>query len=606
MKTITGKISLITIVAISIFLLAYRMSNVREKETSWDVLGYYMHLPSTFIYGEPMLNDYSWLKKVNEERGLTGTLYQVSTNDEGEPMYFFLIGMALFYLPFFLAGHGYASMSSFPADGFSMPYQYMLVFGGILYTIIGLIFLRKILRHFFSDGLAATIIVIIVFGTNYIHHLTLDNLGTVNILFMLTSIIVWHTIKWYESFKLKNLLIIGASMTMMVLVKPSEVFVLFIFLLWNITSLKDVKEKLLLFLNKKASILITIGVCLIIASPQLLYWYFKTGHILYDSYKNPGVGLDIFSPHIKNALFSYRKGWLLYTPVMILSLLGFITLFKSNRKAFWSIAVYFVLSFYIIASWSEWWYGAGFSNRPVIAAYPLLAVTMGYFLDYIRKKHLIVKVLLGLVVACFIFLNQFQWWQLKNYILDPYRTTKEYYWATFLKTKVSDTDRELLMVYRDFSGDQKFTNHDKYSHKVLNMWTFDELEGDNILRDSTGNPYYRMKDDQEFSITFDYKYNQLSNRDHVWLKASLDVRYPEGFEGPMPCLVMTMDYKGGCYGYLAPEIKSDIRGTWIHYELEYLTPEIRDVNNSFKCYVWKRGGQGFDIDNFKMELFQEW
>ena len=33
------------------------MNNVSETETSLDVLGYYMHLPETFIYNDPLMEN---------------------------------------------------------------------------------------------------------------------------------------------------------------------------------------------------------------------------------------------------------------------------------------------------------------------------------------------------------------------------------------------------------------------------------------------------------------------------------------------------------------------------------------------------------------------
>lgn len=228
-------LSFITLILICSFISVYRMTHVTDKELSWDILGYYLYLPSTFIYHQPMLNDYTWLEKINAEKDLTGTLYMVSTNDQGEPMYFFLMGMSILYLPFFLIGHALAGILKFPMDGFSAPYQYSLVVGAVIYTLIGLFFFRKNLRHFFSERISAIIMIIIVFGTNYIHHLTDKDLETVNMLFMLMNIILWNTIKWHESQNFKNLLAIGLCTTLMVLVKPSEVFIVMLPLLWNVT-----------------------------------------------------------------------------------------------------------------------------------------------------------------------------------------------------------------------------------------------------------------------------------------------------------------------------------------------------------------------------------
>jgi len=605
MAKFTAKSSLIALILLGILLSVYRISNVSDKETSWDVLGYYLYLPATFVHHDPLLNDISWLKAVNEEKQLTGTLYQLSANNKGEPMYFFLYGMSLFLLPFFLLGHLFAGISGQPMDGFSYPYQFSLVVGGILYTLIGLIFLRKILRRFFPEITTALVMVLIVLGTNYINHLTIKNLEPVNVLFMLMTLVVWHSIRWVETKKPCYLMLIGVFSMLMMLVKPSEIIVLLIPLFWGLSTTKEVKQRLSAVFADKRTLLITLGLCLLLALPQMIYWYLKTGLPVYDSYKNAGIGLDFFRPHIMNVLFSYRKGWLLYTPLMIFALSGFYFLYKQNRSIFRAITVYFLIAFYIISSWTEWWYGAGFSNRPLITTYPLLAICLGYFLEYIGKQRLILKIGLGLVFVALIGLNQFQWWQLKNYILDPYRTTKAYYWATFLKTTVTAEDKDLLMFQRDFSGDVKFTNKEKYIQRELESWTFDKSDDKQVLQDTNGNHFYRLLPEQEYSKAFEYQFNKLTERDHVWLKASLDIRYPAGFEGELPCLVMAMDHLYKSYGYFAPEIKIDSAGTaWQHFSVEYLSPEIRDYDDLFKCYVWKRGKSSFDIDNFKLEVYE--
>ncbi len=68
---------------------------------------------------------------------------------------------------------------------------------------------------------------------------------------------------------------------------------------------------------------------------------------------------------------------------------------------------------------------------------------------------------------------------------------------------------------------------------------------------------------------------------------------------------MTMEYKGKSYGYYAPELKADsLNNNWQRIEFDYMSPEIRTKNDSFKCYIWKRGSKGFDIDNFKIEIFE--
>jgi hypothetical protein len=588
-------LSFITLAIITLFISFYRITHVSKKEISWDFLGYYLYLPATFIYHDPLLNDITWLEKINQEKDLTGTLYMVSTNDQGQPIYFFLMGMALFYLPFFFIGHFSAYIFGFPPDGFSLPYQYALVIGGIIYTIIGLIYLRKILKHFFSEGITSLVMLIIVFGTNYIHHLTLKNLETGTILFMLTSILIWHTILWHQNQKTRYLIVTGLCITLAGLVKPSEIFIFLLPLLWNVYSKSSFKEKLnLLSINRK-SLFITLSISFLILLPQLSYWLIRTGHLFYDSYKNPGVGLDLLSPHFASVLFSFRKGWLLYTPVMVFALAGFYFLYKNNRKLFPALFIYFIVSFYIIASWSEWWYGSAFSIRPLITVYPVLAICLGYFLQEMQRKKTILKAILGSLLVLMLCLNQFQWWQLKNNILEPYRTTRAYYCATFLKTSVTDAEKELLLINRSFTGTTAFEHPEKYTPSILKQqYSFNDIKS-----------YYTLSPDQEYFPFCEQPYNTLTANDHIFLVATLDIRFPKDFSASLPCLVMTMERKQGVYGYLAPEIKTDTpNGEWHTFKLTYLTPEIRNTHDHFKCYIWKRSKSSFDIRNLKLERFE--
>lgn len=63
-----NKFTLITLIAICSIISIYRINIVRENEISWDVLGYYLYLPATFIHHDPMLNDITWLKQINSEK----------------------------------------------------------------------------------------------------------------------------------------------------------------------------------------------------------------------------------------------------------------------------------------------------------------------------------------------------------------------------------------------------------------------------------------------------------------------------------------------------------------------------------------------------------
>ncbi len=576
-----------------LIILIFRLGNVSEKETSWDVLGYYLPLPATFIYEDPLMENRQWIEEINDEKQLTDTLYQISVTPDGKPMYFFLLGMAMLFLPFFLLGHGSAYLLGYPIDGFSEPYQYALVVGGLFYTFLGLFYLRKILRHFFTEKITAIVLVIIVLGTNYSHHLTLKNLETVNVLFFFVAVLIWNTTQWHKTQKIINLLAIGASITFMSLVKPSEILILFLPVLYGVYNKKTIKKKWELILKNKTQFVWMLLLCILIALPQMSYWFVKTGTLFYDSYINPGVGLDVTSPYIFESLFSFKKGWLIYTPVMTLSLLGFYFFFREKKEIALSFLLYFLFTAYIIFSWTEWWYGAAFSNRPLITVYPILAVSLGFFLKFLVSQKYWAKGIVLLFVLFAIFLNQFQWWQLRAGILDPYRMTKDYYVATFLKTAVGDSDKELLSVFRNFNGSHDFGSRSEY--KIVSETVVD---GFPLAFNSTN----------EFSPSFEKAFGELTNKDHIWIETEVVFQNPKKLDSlDFPLLVSHINRREGAYGYFSSRIdnKSSKESSQSVFTSTYMTPNIRSQKDGVKIYIWNKHKADLVVNKMTVRIFEK-
>ena len=583
--------SSLVLILLCLFIFFFRLNYRESREITWDVFGYYLPLPATFIYNDPLLNDRSWIDELNDEKHLSGTVYQISTTEKGEPMYFFLFGMSLFYSIFFFIGHFSAGIGGFPQDGFSDPYQISLVFGCMLYTFIGLYYLRKIMLYFSNERSTAIVLVMIVLGTNYAHHMTIKNLETVNVLFMLAALVIWNTIQWHLDYKLKNLSVISIGLILMALVKPSEILFAFFPILFGIKNRHSFRSKWEIIKSHRRQFYIAISAALFIALPQAGYWFYKTGKPIYDTYKNAGVGLDFFSPHIWNTLFSFRKGWLIYTPIMIFALIGFRQLYRTNKGVFIPVFGTFICSFFIVASWTEWWYGAGFSIRPLITYYTLLSIPMVLFVDKLFEQKRIIQFAFIVLASFFLFLNQFQWWQLRHYILDPYRTTKEYYWAIFLKKDVNKDKQKLLLVQRDFTGNDSFTDSLDYRAKLIFEDKFSNNSNGVLLSDAS----------KEFAMPIRIPYRKITKKDHVWLAISFEYKTDNK---DLPILIaLCMERKNGAYGYKTFELQNDVKQMQ-KANFYFLTPEIRSENDVFKIDLWKRSPGSITIDNLKIRAFE--
>lgn len=601
-------ISKVALVVVFGFLFFFRVTHISTKEISWDVLGYYLYLPQSFIQDDPLLTDIDWLKEINNRDSLTASLYQVTTTDTGEPLNFFLMGMSYFYAPFFFLAHWLSPHLSFPQDGFSYPYSLFLVIGGLIYTLIGLVLLRKVLLQFFSEGVTSLTLIIIALGTNYIHHCTLDNIAPVNVLFMLCSMAVYQLIQWDLHKKGIHLFLSILCAGLMALIKPSEIFIFLLIGLWGIRAFNRNELSLQLTRLWKAKYFILAAFFLVVffALPQLIYWKIKTGDFIVDSYKNPGVGLDLLNPHIVDTLFSFKKGWLVYTPIMALSIFGFFVIYKRNKRLFWPILISILVAFYIISSWSEWWYGAGFSIRPMITLYPLLSISIGYFLTWSFEQKVFWKWATFSFIFFCIFLNNFQWWQLRNYILDPYLTTPSYYKVIFLQTAVPEGASEFLAVKRDFSGQMRIEDKNKYSFNIYSDEDFEGLNLNEVVIDSL-NSFYRLSEGREYALTKRKSFSYLTDQDHLFLESSIDFRTDQSIE-ESPCFVHCMSRKEGEYGYYAPAIINEttisLGNGWRRSTFVWMTPAIRHGSDKVSYYIWNRSKKALDIDNLKIRIYE--
>lgn len=598
------KLPLTIVVILSLTLIIFRFIDPPTRMLTWDVFGYYLYLPAKFIYHDLTLANQQWLHHLMETYNPTATLYQASNVGNGNWVMKYSMGLAILYAPFFLVAHLLAGPLGFPADGLSLPYQYILTIGGLFYAIIGLIYLTKILRHFFDQRTSILVLIILFFGTNYFQLTAFD--GTLlshNFLFTLYAILTYYTIQWHRNPQLKYAVYIGLSIGFITLIRPSEIVCVFIPLLWYPESKNYFKGKIKLVKSHLSNILIVIFFGFLVILPQLIYWKYTTGHLFYYSYRNPGEGLDLMSPHTMNFLFSFRKGWLVYTPIMIFSLIGFYYLYRKSRPVFLAILVFIVADIYLISSWTTWWYAGGsFSSRSLVPAYVLLAIPLGCLVDKIKSSFLVSKIIFSTLAISLMALNLFQTWQFENGIISKERMTKAYYFATFGKTSVSDSDRKLLLVNRSVNAFQDFTDKNDYRKKLLYENYFDDQT--DTLTNTNG--VFVMDENHRFSPGIDIKYKDLTQTDHAWIRASAKIFIPENYDEESPLMVTSFHYKGKAYKYRATGISSAKikRGAWNTLQVDYLTPEVRTKDDNLKVYLWYRGNQRVLVDQLTIYIFE--
>lgn len=600
------------LIVISYLILHFRYLQPPVNVLSWDVFGYYLYLPAIFIHNDLGLQDFSVIDNIIDLYQNTSTFYQAQMGPSGDWVIKYPVGLAILYSPFFFIGHLAAHLMDYPVDGFSLPYQYSIIIGGLVYTILGLFFLRKVLLKLFSEKVTIILLIIVVFGTNYFEHVTYEGIMPHNFLFTLYAIILWLTIRWHESHKLKHAILLGLVIGLTVISRPSEIVCFLIPALWFIKSKASYQKKVQLLKKNRKQVFLFCFAVLVAVLPQLIYWKLFTGNFFYYSYSNPGEGFEFLWPYTFKVLFSFRKGWLLYTPVMIFSIIGFYYLYKRNRKIFYPVFVYFLINLYIVSSWSCWWYAAGYSQRALIQSYPVMIIPLGYFIVWLLNTRKIKRVVIFIIIALMIFLNLFQTWQYTNAIIDCSRMTRAYYWKIFGKTIVTENDRKLLLIDRSYSGKFVIENEENFDKSRLEYLDFED--GDKRYKDlySTKVSYsgsYSVKLDKlkNFSPDIHKKYKQITDKEYAYIRASAWV-YPVYDLNDNPfSLVATFNHNGGLYSYIATnseDLDNLELNKWHRIEVEMITPEVRSKNDKLYVYIWLRGEKTMYVDDIQVEIFE--
>ncbi|MEM6805622.1 MAG: hypothetical protein AAF696_29765, partial [Bacteroidota bacterium] len=412
-----------------------------EATLSWDVFGYYLYLPSYFIYDD--LGGLGFIDEVFETYHPAADFHAAIKQPNGNYVMKYPMGMSVIYSPFFFLGHLYALSTDYPADGFSHPYQLAIWLGCILYALLGLTILRKVLLRYLSDLSTALTLLIIGIGTNYLNYVSFDGAMSHNALFTIFASILYLSILWHEKPDIKKAIGIGLLAGLAALTRPTEIIILLIPILWGVSDKASLEKKISLLWQYKFHVLALGAAVAFIGSWQLIYWKSLSGSFLYYSYEDQGFTW-LWGHHIFDGLFSYRKGWFIYTPVMILAILGFIPLFKANQKLFWPILIFSLLNLYIIYAWDIWWYGGSFGARPVIQSYSLLALPLAFLLEYIiQAKKRVLQIMTAIFVILCIDLNAIMTWQAHTDagIWDAEYMTKVYYWKIFANTHPTKADK---------------------------------------------------------------------------------------------------------------------------------------------------------------------
>ncbi len=578
--------SIILIIYVLLFMVFKKPYEEWDRVINSDGKGYYGYLTAIFIYHDL---DYKFIESYEKEYYPSdrSVFKDFRYSFKGETVNKYFPGLAILWLPFFLLAHFLSYLLGFPTDGYSIIYQYSIALATLFYLWLGLKFLQKLLIRFSAkDTTASFITFTIAFGTNIIYYAIVEPSMAHIYSFALITGFIYFSLRAIEENRTKWYLLATLCYGLTIIIRPTNGIFIFIipFLAGSAAKFTEFINR---FINNSKSLfysLLTFTLILLIPS---LIWYTQTGYFFVYSYGKEGF--DFLHPHFFQILFSYNKGWFIYTPIAFVSLFGFADLFKENKFKFTILALLLIIHIYITSCWWVWDYTSKFSQRVFIDFYAIVGILLFYLLKLVEWKPILRK-LLTLFIVLMIGMNLFQFYQQSKWVFPFGHITKEIYWDSFFRltprAKVYIPEEDIVetrTIEHNFESLKNWNNEDKIV----------DIDGNRVIKIDSANIY-----SVEFRDWF-VPYFSTSNR---IIKVSADIL--SDLKKSKSVLIIEFQAGNITYSYnpFYPGAYN-IKDKWTHVEFAIYTPEPITNEDFVKVFFFDASKkETLYIDNLRIEF----
>lgn len=599
-----------------------------------DAAEYYQYLPAVFIYHDL---EFGFLKEDFEKfKDKVAFL----PGPQGKPVIKMGMGLAVLNSPFFFGGHLWAWITGTPTDGYSAPYETAIWLAAVFYMALGLWFMGRFLLKYVCLATTLFVVLLVVLGTNLFNYTTNQPGMSHAASFAMIAAFVWLTDQWSRHFDWKNSVWLSVIFGLILLIRPTNAIVVLLPLLWRVDSGAALREKINKIIVNYPKILTMILISSLVFLPQMLYWKYVSGSYLFSPYSLKNEGLFLTNPYVLNQLFSFRNGWLVYTPVMIFSIIGLVSLFIKRKEFFWPIATFTALNIYLLSSWWCWWF-VGFGNRAYIDSYAIAAIPLAFLIDGIMQKRIVFRYLTIGTGILFILVNQFQTMQYIRGIIHYNSMSREAYIASFMNNPTSSQYWDLLVhpnnseailgryFKNDFTsfnqkkkaviassaspsvpvktGEEKF--HDQ--SVIVGQLTFETGEWSLYKKHATNTTAFKgaqsclIESPLEFVECYNNRADSLLKKGNnsQYVKASIWYKAVDTLHShPLSLVISEGDKETGHYVATNQKYKAGLHDGWILLTCYLPLNEINNPSSRVKIFVWRRSNQPVYVDQFVVSV----
>jgi hypothetical protein len=292
----------------------------------------------------------------------------------GRRLNFATVGPALLWVPFFGVGHVAAGVLGQPQDGYSQPYITAVAVGSAVYGWLAILLAASIAERWFGRGLGAALAVLA--GSPLIFYMYVAPPFSHACATFAVTLCLWTWLRVRETWSLTGVIGLGLTVGLMATMRDQAG-------LFAIGPALDFARWALRTRDWPHSIAAAVGgvsATVLAYAPQLFAARAVNGYFGPD--ESVGNKMSWWSPHAIGVLVDTWHGWLWWTPLAVLALVG-LALTASRRirtrledggwLAICLIAIV-ILQIYINGAVESWTVAGSFGQRRFVELTPILVI----------------------------------------------------------------------------------------------------------------------------------------------------------------------------------------------------------------------------------------
>ncbi|MCB2208418.1 MAG: hypothetical protein KQH67_08970 [Bacteroidetes bacterium] len=591
---------------ISLLLVSFIITNFigpnkyRKVIIDGDGSGLYAYLPALFIYKSIDFTPVFEFEKSRRAPDYMGHYFHKSDDILVNK---YTSGTALLQLPFFLLAYILSLIFGLEADGYNILFQYGVAFSALCWVFAGLVFFVKLARLYKIKQEIAWLLAFGGFiGTNLFYYTLVAPAASHVYSFSLISIFLYFIKRSFMDYHRRSMYMASLLLALIMLVRPANVLIVMVvpFLSGSFTNLFFLIKKKL----RSGDILILILIFIIGISPQLIINFMQTGQTVVYGYTNEGFYFT--KPQTLEFLFSFQKGWFVYTPFMLLIIPALIVLYQKSKIEFYSFIFFLMGILYVFSSWWNWFYGDSFGMRPMIDLYSLFFLLIALLVASIKRNWLLISIAVfsGLTIS----LNLIQTIQYAKGIIHPDSMNREAYWRTFLKTSdnfigiVSAGDE---YYYGEIESNPFFETKNDLESAYPNWSNPDKTEQNSY----SGSYSMQMDEMQIYSPAFTFEIPEaLVGKRNLYVIFSTMILQNKTYAANKALFVADISDKAGktvfYKKFKVKKLPDRQANVWEEESIGFKLPLITSEMKKIKFYIWNIGKDEVMVDDLSIQFYE--